>query len=161
VRSYIDDNLLPGEKVLARRRVSPASAYFAGGVLLGAGVLFSLIAIIAGVGGLFVLFVLFMVIPGACYCIGGYIRVQTSEFALTDRRVIAKEGMVRHKSFDIMLAKVEGVGADQGLLGRQFGYGDITVSGTGGSKDPFKGIENPYEFRTAIQTKLEELQSHN
>jgi hypothetical protein len=71
-------------------------------------------------------------------------------FALTDRRVIAKEGMVRHKSFDIMLAKVEGVGANQGLLGRQFGYGDITVSGTGGSKDPIKGIEDPYGFRAAM-----------
>lgn len=40
---------------------------------------------------------------------------------------------------------------DQGILGRIFGYGTIIVTGTGGTKEPFRNIAAPLEFRRMVQ----------
>jgi multidrug efflux pump subunit AcrB len=45
----------------------------------------------------------------------------------------------------------EGVGADQTLLGRIFGYGTITVIGKGGTKETYVLMSNPLEFRRQAQ----------
>lgn len=79
-----------------------------------------------------------------------WIRVKTSEFAVTDRRVIIKGGTFQRHSLEILVQKVEGVGVEQGLLGKICDYREITVSGTGGTKERFKYIENPLEFRRQV-----------
>jgi hypothetical protein len=35
------------------------------------------------------------------------------------------------------------------------GYGTLVVSGTGGTKQPFKTIGTPFEFRAAVQHSAE------
>jgi hypothetical protein len=54
----------------------------------------------------------------------------------------------------LLLQKVEGIGVDQGILGRILGYGTITVSGVGGTKETFQMISNPLEFRRQVQASL-------
>src|SRR5216110_2543860 len=51
---------------------------------------------------------------------GAYITRKTSEFAVTDRRVIIKVGWIRRRTLETMLGKVEGIGVDQGIAGRMF-----------------------------------------
>jgi len=53
-----------------------------------------------------------------------------------------------------MLGKVEGIGVDQTLFGRLLDYGTITVTGTGGTKEPFTNIAAPLEFRRQVQGQI-------
>jgi uncharacterized membrane protein YdbT with pleckstrin-like domain len=55
----------------------------------------------------------------------------TSEFAVTNRRVIIKVGLIRRRTVELRLEKVESIGVDQSILGRILGYGTIIVHGTG------------------------------
>ena len=41
----------------------------------------------------------------------------SSEFAVTNKRVILKEGFLRRRSLEILLTKVEAIGVEQSLLG--------------------------------------------
>ena len=80
-----------------------------------------------------------------------FIRRRSCEFAVTSKRVIIKVGLVSRRSVEILLTKVEAITVDQTLLGRIFGYGSITIIGTGGTKEPFHLIADPLEFRRQSQ----------
>jgi uncharacterized membrane protein YdbT with pleckstrin-like domain len=75
----------------------------------------------------------------------------TSEFAVTNKRLIVKVGVLRRRIVEMQLSKVEAIAVDQSLLGRIFGYGNIVVTGTGGTKEPFSAISSPLKFRRAVQ----------
>jgi len=53
-----------------------------------------------------------------------------------------------------MLTKVEAISVDQGLIGRWSNYGTITITGTGGTKEPFKTIKDALQFRRQVQSQL-------
>lgn len=75
----------------------------------------------------------------------------TSEFCITNKRVLIKVGFIKRKSLEILLTKVEGIFITQNIPGRIFGYGSIVVNGTGGTREPFAVIANPLEFRHKLQ----------
>ena len=77
----------------------------------------------------------------------------TSEFAITNRRVIVKTGLLARRTIEINISRVESVQVDQDIFGRLFNYGAITVIGTGGTKEPFTMIENPQAFRRMVQAE--------
>jgi len=74
-----------------------------------------------------------------------------SEFAITNRRVVIKQGLVSRRTFEMNLSKIESVNVDQSLLGRVLGYGTITIIGTGGTRETFGDIAAPIEFRRQFQ----------
>ncbi|HEX6635491.1 MAG TPA: PH domain-containing protein [Usitatibacter sp.] len=123
--SYIDDSLVAGEVVLHRARVSWWSQ--AGMVVLG-------VLLLAVVVGLF-------------FLIGAWIKVHSTELAITNRRVIAKFGFIKRDTVEINLQKVEALRVDQGFWGRILNFGTILVTGTGGSIEPIPGIADPLVFR--------------
>ena len=59
-----------------------------------------------------------------------------TEIAVTDRRIIFKTGLFQRHTVEISMEKVESVDVDQSILGRVFGYGDVTVRGTGEGVEP-------------------------
>lgn len=75
----------------------------------------------------------------------------TSEFAITNKRIIMKVGFVSRGTLEMNLAKVESVSVNQGLLGRILGYGTIVVRGTGGTNESFSNIADPLAFRKHFQ----------
>jgi len=75
----------------------------------------------------------------------------TSEFAITNKRIIIKVGFISRRTLELNLSKVESVTVDQSILGRILGYGTITVIGTGGTKEPFGDIREPLDFRKQFQ----------
>lgn len=83
-----------------------------------------------------------------------YVLSVTSEFAVTDKRVIIKVGLVKRRTLETMLSKVEGISVDQGIIGRLLNYGTIVVTGTGGTREPFTDIANPLEFRRRVQSEI-------
>jgi uncharacterized membrane protein YdbT with pleckstrin-like domain len=79
-----------------------------------------------------------------------FVRRATTEFAITDHRVIYKTGLFRRHTIEMNRDKVESVDVDQTILGRIFGYGTIIVRGTGGSLEPIRNITDPIAFRSHI-----------
>jgi len=83
------------------------------------------------------------------------IAFSTSEFAITNKRIIIKVGLISRRTLEMNLKKIESVNVDQGILGRMLGYGTVVVIGTGGTKESFAGISDPMTFRK----KFQELES--
>jgi uncharacterized membrane protein YdbT with pleckstrin-like domain len=142
---YVDSNLLPNEQVTYRARLHRIIYLLPVCVLIIA-------IVIAIVGGGWIALGLGLI--GLVLLVPPWIRSVSSEFAVTNKRVLVKVGLVRRHSLELLLQKVEGIGVDQGILGRIFGYGTITVSGTGGTREAFRMIARPLEFRRQVQASL-------
>ncbi len=123
--SYVDSNLLAGELVRYRAHVSKWS--------LWALILFGIL-LIPIVVGLFLL-------------LAAWIQYRTTEFAVTDRRIIAKTGLVSRKTVEMFLDKVESINVDQGMVGRILDYGTVTIRGTGATSETFSNISAPLTLR--------------
>jgi uncharacterized membrane protein YdbT with pleckstrin-like domain len=75
----------------------------------------------------------------------------SDEFAITNRRVIMKTGLISRKTLEMNLSKIESVNVDQSILGRMLGYGSIKIIGTGGTTEEFRNIREPLTFRKKFQ----------
>ncbi len=80
----------------------------------------------------------------------GFIQRYFTELAVSDRRVIYKRGILRRHTIEMNMSKVESVDVDQTILGRIFGYGVVTIHGTGGGVERLAAIEDPLGFRTHV-----------
>ena len=83
--------------------------------------------------------------------IAPFIQQATSEFAITTKRVIIKEGLIARRTLEMNLSKIETVNVDQSIMGRILNYGSITIIGTGGTHEVFHNIAHPMQFRKAFQ----------
>lgn len=81
-----------------------------------------------------------------------------SEFAITDKRVMIKTGFIRRFSFETLLSKIEGIEVDQSVPGRMLNYGSILIWGMGGSKELFRQINDPLQFRLKVQEQIVQVQ---
>lgn len=79
------------------------------------------------------------------------IHYYTSEYVITNRRIIIKVGLIARNTLEMNLSKIESVNVNQSILGRILGFGSITVIGTGGTQESFSGIANPMAFRQRFQ----------
>ncbi len=75
----------------------------------------------------------------------------TDEFAITNKRVIIKTGLISRKTFEMNHSKIESVNVDQSIIGRILGYGTIRIVGSGGTKEVFPNIRKPLQFRKKFQ----------
>lgn len=127
--SYIDDVLVSGEKVIYRGHLSlwSETLLIAGGLLLlvlyGFGLLLWLVA---------------------------YIRIKSTELAVTNKRVIVKSGFISRSTVEINIGKVESIQVDQSILGRMLDFGTLIISGAGTPQAPINGISHPLKFRQAF-----------
>jgi uncharacterized membrane protein YdbT with pleckstrin-like domain len=76
----------------------------------------------------------------------------SSDFAVTNKRVMMKTGIFNTHSVELLLSKIEAIAVNQTLPGRVFGYGNIVVTGSGGTEEAFSDIQAPLEFRRAVQS---------
>ena len=124
---YVESNLGPGEQVVHRGQLH--WAIFLPGIVL--------LPILIGVFPL----------------IAAFIARMSTEMAVTNKRVIIKAGLFSRRTIEMNLNKVENISVDQGILGRILNYGTITVVGTGGTREPFKWVAAPLDFRRAVQAQ--------
>jgi uncharacterized membrane protein YdbT with pleckstrin-like domain len=145
--SYVDSTLLPGEQVTFRTHLHWVIFVRAAAIgLLGVILLIALHGsyALAAVGGL-------LVLVGLVLWLVAYVDRRTSEFAVTNKRVIVKVGILRRRTIEMLLRQVEALEVSQGILGRILGYGELLIIGTGGTREPFERISAPLEFRRAAQ----------
>jgi uncharacterized membrane protein YdbT with pleckstrin-like domain len=74
----------------------------------------------------------------------------TTEIAVTNRRIIYKEGFISRNTVEMHMDKVESVDVDQSIMGRILDFGDVIVKGTGTGFEPLKRIAAPLELRNHI-----------
>ena len=157
--SYVDKNLMDGEQVVYRTRRHWIIFGWALLVLL-IGIASFVIALIArrpgqwdiarGVGFWFVSFGVFAL----TIAIRPWMDRMSSEFAVTNKRVIVKVGWIQRRSIETLLTKIEAIEVFQEIWGRIFNYGTIIVIGTGGTKEPVERIAAPLEFRRKVQEQI-------
>lgn len=158
---YIEQNLVPGETVLYETRLHWI-------VLIGPlvlGVALGGIGLVFVVGGYDVgakgrsysgmIIVGLLLLVGAAFSIGlGFIRRNSTEVAVSNKRVLIKTGLIARKSIEVILSKVESIGVDESVLGRTLGYGSVIIRGTGGTFETFGRIAHPNEFRRQVQQQI-------
>ena len=155
---YVDNNLLPGEKVVYRARLhwsfylTPISWLF----LCGLFAIWTLAADQAAMRSIACMFSVMFLLGGFGGIVATAMAATATEFAVTDRRIIAKAGVFRRHSLEILLSKVESVGFSQPLLGMIFNYGTVVVAGTGGTRERFPNIGNPQELRRQVHARLQQ-----
>jgi len=81
------------------------------------------------------------------------LRRHTTEIAVTDRRVVFKTGIIRRRSIEMNMDKVESVDVDQSIFGRIFDFGTVLIRGTGASLEPLYKVENPLKLRSQITAR--------
>lgn len=164
--SYVEANLVPGETVIYETRlhwIVMLGHLLLGGLVLGLpGVLLLVYAmsqtgmeatnlhIMEGGGAA-------LLVGGIVVILAGIVRRNTTEMAVTNRRVVIKTGLASRKTIEMMLNKVESIEVTETAAGRMLGYGSIVVVGTGGTPEPFHNMANPLEFRSQVQQQIEKL----
>jgi uncharacterized membrane protein YdbT with pleckstrin-like domain len=76
------------------------------------------------------------------------------EQAVSDCRVIYKEGIISRRTNEIRLNAIESVYLHQSLLGRLFGYGTVTVTGRGHNEVRLIWLQNPVQVKRFVESQL-------
>jgi uncharacterized membrane protein YdbT with pleckstrin-like domain len=126
--SYVESVLGAGERILFQGRVSAWSLFW-----------YWLIGL-----------VLLPVVIGLIVWIVAWIKLRTTELAVTDRRVIAKFGFIRRETIEINVSRIESVQVNQSVMGRFLNYGTIVFSGAGTPQAAIASIADPLAFRKAV-----------
>jgi uncharacterized membrane protein YdbT with pleckstrin-like domain len=154
--SYVEKNLLPGEQVVYRTGLHWV-VLFAPILFLGLAAAFALWTVIRptdDASGPLRIFGVAVLGVGLIVLLVKLVYYRSAEFAVTSKRVMLKVGWMRRHSLELILSKVEAISVDQDVRGRVFGYGTITVTGTGGTKETFATLAHPFEFRTQVQGQI-------
>ena len=142
--NYVQTNLIAGEQIVYQTKVHP--------IVFVTPALFVIGGIVFGVLGMPPAGAVFLAI-GVVLFLAAWIRQWSSEFAVTNKRVIIKVGFISRRTIEINMSKVESVEINQDIFGRLLNYGTIVVIGTGGTKEPFALIDDPLAFRRAVQAQ--------
>ncbi|CAN5255880.1 PH domain-containing protein [soil metagenome] len=148
--SYIDENLLVGEYVLFRTK--PHWIIFAVPIML------SVLAIVLIIQRTPIeLLGYLLLFTAAVQWFTAYLTYATCEYGLTNKRILIKIGFIRRQSIETLLQRIEGIQIDQNILGRMLNYGTIIICGVGGTKDHFRMIDSPIQFRRNVQEQIERI----
>jgi len=153
---FIDDNLIPGEKIVYKAKVNwmvYMPAMF--NVFLSLVIYIFCTKVIHPGHAHFLLF--FAIIPifvAIWKAIGAYIHINYTEIAITDSRLIAKFGFIRREMIELPLAKIESVIVEQTVFDRMINAGSVAARGTGMAMAPVRYIDSPIQFRNALNEAI-------
>ena len=148
--NYIENNLQAGEEIkyVAKLHfflfVQPLVLLLLGWWLYGSE------TAVLHYGGMFLLFI------GVVSLVQRLLIKIGSAYAVTNKRVVLKTGVISRKAVDLVLAKCEGLHIKQSIWGRIFGFGTITIT-TGGVTSSYPFIADSLAFRRKINTQIGKL----
>ena len=151
---YAEQNLMPGEEIVYKAKLHWALFLRPIGPLLLALFIGFMGSNMTDDGSFFQCLAGIFFLGTIATGIFAVITYLTTEFALTNKRVIAKSGFLRRRSVELLLQKIESIGVDQPILGRILDSGTITVTGTGGTTEPFQTIAEPMELRKRVNSQI-------
>ena len=140
---YIDGKLVDGEQVVFRTKLHAAVLMFP---IIALAVMVTLFGV-RGVG-------LFLTLMAACWLAVELANHGSSEFGVTNKRVLMKRGYLPRKLVERPLEQVEEVQVTQSALGQKLGYGTVVVRGTDGSRTAFASLHQPVTFLERVQAQL-------
>jgi uncharacterized membrane protein YdbT with pleckstrin-like domain len=149
--SYIDNNLLTDEKILFRTKKSLivfltpvcwtiATVFF----ITNSNPLVAKVAFAPALAAVF-------------YWLNQLINYVCSDFAITNKRILMREGFFYRHTNDTRLTTIANVTVNQSLLGQALNYGTVFINSFGGGSDPFTEIDNPVAFQKALQQQIDLL----
>jgi uncharacterized membrane protein YdbT with pleckstrin-like domain len=154
---YAEHNLISGEVITFRGRLHWIVLVRAIAVTLLmdiAGVLAIVLGATERAPQAFILLGLALLLISGVFMGSAVLARNAAEFVITNKRVIVKLGIVRKRTAEMFLHKVESIGVDQTVAGRIVGFGTISINGTGGTTESFQTIANPFEFRRQVQEQI-------
>ena len=152
---YIEKSLMEGEQIIYRPQLHPA-IYWNPTLLAILGIM---LMVYPTEGTLFYIqlgvciLLIILSIIGCIRAHGG------RSYVLTNRRLIAKKGIVERNSLELMLRKCEGVQIKQSIIGRIFNFGTVLVT-TGDATNSFEYIKDPVVFSTQINQMIDSMKGH-
>lgn len=150
-KGYAEQNKRPGETIILRAPLSPIILLIPA-VLVVLGILLLLAGMIVS---LFALAGWWLLSLGIALGIRPLFSLLTTEFVLTERRIMAKSGFFFRRFLDLPLNRVESTSIYQPILGRLLNYGEIIVRGMGGTEGHFHALANPVELRNELHRLLQ------
>ena len=151
--SYVSDNLLKDEEIVLFEKVH-WFVYVPGLTLLVLGMyLFSFDAETGSP-----IFGAIAVVVALISTLNALVIKSTTELAITTKRVIAKVGFIKRETIELNHTMVESINVSQGIFGRMFDFGTLSINGSGGGKTPIKSICSPLKFRKAAMELVDKSQ---
>lgn len=99
---------------------------------------------------------LVLALVGLCVRMWAWLSRTRTEFAVTHRRLIQKDGILNVKLTEIPLHKVESVELTQTLFDRILGTGSVRLVGSGGTMHTLERICDPMGLRQAVAHHISE-----
>ena len=152
---YIDEILQPGEKVLYSTNAHWVFYLPAIGAWIAALILFVLsrMTTIDGLVLLYLVAAAVVALVALYWTIKAWFHRLATETDVTNLRVVHKTGLIKRRTFEIALDKVESVDVNQSILGRILNYGNVTIMGVGEGRETIATIASPLAFRNAITAR--------
>jgi hypothetical protein len=164
--SYIDQSLGDGETIIARARFHWLYNLYAWGAL-ALPLLVELVLYVEATQQppvdssnpyfLGMMLVGLWVLWGLFTAVKMLVIKSTTEIGVTSHRFVEKRGIFSMHTSEIALPNIEGVKVHQTFIGRMFGFGTVTIEGTGVDSTTTPQIADPVGFVRAIQTAKEHV----
>jgi len=142
----MEKNLLVNERIVFSTKLN-WTLYVKSSIVI----LIGLLVLLDGLFGLIVVFI------GILSAVVTYFKIKTFEFAVTNKRILIKYGILRTRSFEIMLNKVEAIYIERNIIEKLVNSGTMIIKGTGGSQNLLRNVDNPFQFRIALNEQIENL----
>lgn len=91
---------------------------------------------------------------GIGFLIWAYTICYSTEIAVTDRRVIAKWGVINTVTTEIDRRKIAGVIIAQGPFGKMMGYGTVVLRGYSNDISGLPPLSKPFEFQKYVNQRV-------
>ncbi len=151
--SYVEKHLMADEEIIYRTRLH-WKIFWKSIAFLTAAIVWSAVILAAGAERLWFVPPIVFVLVAAGLALPAGIRRRVTEFAVSNRRVLIRTGIIRRDSIEMLLEKIENITVRQNLWDRLFNAGDITIQGTGGGEEFFDDIRDPLVLRTQVQEQV-------
>jgi uncharacterized membrane protein YdbT with pleckstrin-like domain len=151
--SYIEHNLIPGEKLMYETRMHwitfasniPVALFFSGLAIYcfnkgGGWTLLGFLPII-------------FVVPCLVGIVHRYLAYLTTELSMTTKRVVIKTGVIGRQIQEVQFSRLESLLLDQSALGRMMDFGTVIIKSIGGTREGLFVIPRPKE----MQNKYHEI----
>ncbi len=149
--SYAAKNLIPGETILYQTRlhwiVLVWHFFLAVVFLLTPGILLLYYNKVRELGYILIIATMIPIVIGIIVRNG-------TEMAVTNKRVLIKQGVFSRETLELLLSKIESIVVEEPVIGRILGYGTVIIRGTGGTPEPFDRIASPLEFRRQVEQQI-------
>lgn len=94
------------------------------------------------------------ILIGLIWIVKDLIKFFTTKLIITNKRVNGKTGLINTNKLDSPLNKINGVQVKQGLFGKIFNYGTVSIT-TASTTFNFDYIDKPNEFKNILNNQIE------